>query len=126
MRADLLFGGERDAGAFGAADDGAREVKAGDGDRSAGQDEARERGKIGVHRVNLFFEPAHLTRDDTQRMLLEIGSERGGDVGAEVEHLVLDHAQLGTECARRIERGDGAADRTIRFVDLADRDHSRP
>src|SRR5688572_14381620 len=57
-------------------------------------------------------------------MLLEVGPEWGGDVRAEVEHLVLDLAEvLGQRPGWK--RGDGSADRAIGFVDLTNRRHAR-
>ena len=52
-------------------------------------------------------------------------SPRRGDVGAEVEHLVLDRGAASSRELAVVERGDRHADRAIGLVDLADRRPSR-
>ena len=57
------------------------------------QDEAPQRLQRRVHGVDFLLEPLNLPGDDAQGMVLEIGAVRCGEVGAEVEQLVLDGAQ---------------------------------
>ena len=87
--------------------------------RSAGQDEAGQRLEIGVHRIDLAFQPLDLAGRDAE---CAFHVARSRNVGAEVEHLVLDHAQAPSVIAFD-ERGSDA-DGAVRFVNLADRVHA--
>ena len=60
--------------------------------------------------------------DDAQRAFDLAGR---GDVGAEVEQLVLDAHAAGQRGLAAGQRGDGHADRGIGLVDLADRGHAQ-
>ncbi len=58
---------------------------------AAGQDEAAQRLQSLVHRVDLALEPVDLRLDDAQRHFVGVEIVAGrGEVGAEVEQLVLD------------------------------------
>jgi hypothetical protein len=92
---------------------------------AAGQDEAGERFEQGVRRVDRLFEPFALRRHDPQRHVRrgEIVSRRG-EVGAEIEQVVLDAGQRGGMRTARM-RADRKADDAVRRVDRADRFHAR-
>ena len=88
--------------------------------RAAGQDEGGERGEIGVHGVDLPFQPRHLRFDDAQP--LAAGLVGRGEVGTEVEEVVLDAAEHGVEPVRQrrlVQTGE--SDMGVEFVDGADR-----
>src|SRR5437868_13835703 len=110
-----------DGASLGAANDGPRKVQVGRASFASGQDEAAERLQVLVHRVDLTLEPVDLRLDDPQRHLAgrEVFSRRG-DVGAEVEQLVLNCPEHRARLlVVDVQQGD--ADRAIGFVDVADR-----
>src|SRR5438270_7125188 len=88
---------------------------------TARQDEAGERFERRVHRVDLALQPFNLARDDAQRAVDLSGS---GNVGAEIEEVVLDSQQPVRELART-NRSNRNADRGIGFVDFADSRHAQ-
>ena len=106
---------------FGAADHRPGKVQGRDRCRAAWQDEAGERRQAGIHGVDLALEALDLGRDDAQ---CAFDFARSGDVGAKVEHVVLDADQIVAQLAGA-KLGDGATDRGIGFIDIADRGHPR-
>jgi len=82
---------ERDGGPFGAANHTACLVNEGHGHRPSRQDEAGEGRERLVHRVNFFLKAHDLALDDPQRTFDRF---RRRQVGAKVEQLVLDGAEL--------------------------------
>ena len=91
--------------ALGSPAHGARDVEPRSGLRSARQHEALELGKIGVEAVAVGLERVDLLLRRTQPPLQ---LERDGEIGAEIEELVLDareHVpQLGRGSPRRRPR----------------------
>ena len=79
-----------------------------------------ERREALVHRVDFALEPLDLRRDDAQRAVDLPGR---GDIGAEVEQVVLDARAAQSRALAVGQRGDSDADRGIGFVDLADGRH---
>ena len=124
VRIDRLNLVQADRQPLGAAHRRPGKMERRDRHRSAGQDEAGQWRKRRVHRVDFLLEAGHLAGDDAQRMFLEIAAIGRGDVGAEIEHLVLDAAQADPECAV-LKRGDGNADRRVGLIDLTDRGDAR-
>src|SRR5690606_11964658 len=76
---------------------------------AAGQDEAVERRDGRVHLVDLCLEARDLRFDDAQRLPAEILVALGrGEIGAEIEEVVLDAAEHGVEIgiAGGVQAGD--------------------
>ena len=90
-RIDAFLGGQGNNCPLGSPDDRSGEVKGGDSLRSAGQDEAGQRAERFVHRIDLALEPGDLVGHHPQGPFgVGVIGYRGRDIGAEVEHLVLD------------------------------------
>ncbi|MPM17351.1 hypothetical protein SDC9_63740 [bioreactor metagenome] len=120
LRICRFDGGERGCFAFGAARDGAGEVQIGGERRAAGQDEAAQRFEPGDHRVDLGFQPCDLRFGGAQHRIGRLGvllHRRAGEIGAEIEKIVLDPGEGGVGLAlgmkprqaeRRVQLVDGA------------------
>ena len=92
--------GELDHAALGAPANGARHVQRRRRGRAARQHEGAQRLELGVHRVDLVLEPLDLCIAHAQRRsraLLDVAALRHGEVGAEIEQVVLDARQHGVE-----------------------------
>ena len=76
--------------------------------------------ELGVEGVDLALQPLDLRGDDAQRALGLAALMRGGEIGAEIEQIVLDARQHGGERAlgakpRQTEHGIGLVHRAIGF-----------
>ena len=114
--ANLIAARQFDREPLCAAADRAGEVKMRRRRCPAGQHEAVEWREIGVHLVDLGFEPLHLAIDNAQRR--EFGRRLFGrrEVGAEIEEVVLDAREHAVQLADRGERRTGV----LAAVELAD------
>ena len=92
---------------------------------AGGQDEAAQWLEPLVQRVDRAFQPGGLGGHDAQHHLgrREILARRG-EVGAEVEQVILDAGE-DARVAGAGQRGHGQADRAIGLVHRADRFHPR-
>lgn len=115
----------RRGAAFGPARNCTREVDRRSGGRSTRQNEAVQRFQIGIHHVDLPLHPFNLRRNDAKRPGGFITfNERRGEIGAKVEHIVLDRAQPARLWP--VAQGeDGEPDSAVGFIDIADRRHAR-
>ena len=93
--------GERDRAALGAAADRAGYVQAGCGLCSPGENEAPQRLESLVDAVAEPLEPFDLPGRNPQA-LAPLVLERDGEVGAQVEEVVLDLLQPGAELGREL------------------------
>jgi hypothetical protein len=98
-----------------AAADGARHVEPGRSPGPPGQDETPELGEVGVEAVTVGLESVDLRLGHAQPVL---PLERDGEVGAEVEKLVLDAFEHVAD-PRRAPGGEDDADRGVELVDGA-------
>ena len=80
-----------DRRALGAPADRAADVQLRGGEGAAGQDEGLQRGQLGVGLVAGLLEPGGLLGQDAQALALAALGD--GDVGADVEEVVLDPLQ---------------------------------
>jgi chromatin segregation and condensation protein Rec8/ScpA/Scc1 (kleisin family) len=88
----------------------------------AGKDEAAQRRQRLVERIDPLLEPFDLRRHDPQdhcrrRKVVP----RRGEIGAEVEQVVLDAPAVADEFAAAIHRQHRPAEHRVRLVDRADR-----
>ncbi len=88
--------------------------------RTARQHEGIERFQLGVEAVDLALQPRHLRSDDAQRAFVLAAAGRGGEVGAEIEQIVLDARQHGGDGAlgakpSQAQDGIGLVHRAIGF-----------
>src|SRR6478735_12321091 len=117
MRIERLAFVQGDRGALGAANNGSSEVQCGHAGRAAPKDEAGQRFQPVVHLVDLDLETGNLACHDAQGAFELAGR---GDVGSEVEQVVLDLQQLYLNIVAA-KGGDRDSDCGIGFVDLTDR-----
>jgi hypothetical protein len=120
LRIHRFSGSERGERALGAAHHRAREMEMGGERRSAGQHEGIERRLGRARRVDLGLEPGDLRRRDAEPPVVRARPGHG-DVGAEVEQVVLDARKLGIERGVR-RHGARDPDRRVGLVHLAQRD----
>ena len=85
---------------------------------AAGKHEGAERLQLGVHLVDLALEPRDLRRGDPEA-LAPVVLARRGEIGAEIEEVVLDARQHRVEFGR--DREPRQPDMGIGLVDGADR-----
>ena len=95
---DLVFPGQGDADALGAAADGPGGVEFGVEARAAGQNEGAEGGKGFVHLVDFALELGDVGFGDAGLFGVDVGGE-GGEDGAQVEEFMLDAAENGEEAS---------------------------
>lgn len=118
-------GHERDAEAFGAADDGACDVERGGEGGAAGEDEAGERRQAFVEFVDGVLKAFDLAGDDAECAAgLFVGFEGRCEVGAKIEHVVHDQGEDAGEGGVGGVGGDvavccGLADGGVGLVDGA-------
>ena len=89
--------------------------------RAAGQDEGIERLEIGVQPVDLLLQPLDLGGDDPERFPGHcLAGVRRGEIGAEVEEVVLDAGQHRAEFGLVAGMQHGEPERRIGLVDGAE------
>src|SRR5699024_4926740 len=91
-RSVVLLEGGPDV-AFGAADDDPCLVQQGHGGGTSGQEEAAQCGQVRVVVITGLFQACDVLRKDPKRWVLGVLDHGGGQVGTEVEQLVLDAAE---------------------------------
>ena len=101
--------------ALGPTADRARDMEPSGGLAPAGQHEARELRKLGVEAVALALERVDLLLRRAQPPCV---LERDGEIGTQVEELVLDADEHGPDVARTVA-GDDDPERRVQLVDGA-------
>ena len=111
--------------ALGAPRDRPRQMEGRRRGRSARQHEGAKRREVAIELVDLALEAFDLGVGDPQRLHFPLVLFGGGEVGAEIEEVVLDPRQHGVDAADPGGMEAGAADGSVGLVDGADRLDSR-
>ena len=105
------------AGPLGTAYDGARDVEVGGAGRPAVEDERAQRGQRLVVVVAPGLEPVDVVLLDPQRRVLRVRDDRGAEVGADVEEVVLHAGEHRDDVVLEAAVGEGHADVGVALVD---------
>ena len=92
------MGLEGDCRSLGPAGNGASDVKMGSQRRSAGEDKGIEGFEVCIELVDGVFQPLGLRRDDAEgRGRCLAGGDRSGQIGTEIEKVVLNRSEQGED-----------------------------
>ena len=94
----------------------ARHVQQGAAGRAAGEDERPQRGEVLVVAVAGGLEGLDVRRLHAQGRELGVGHDRGAQVGADVEELVLDPREQGPDVVGEAAEGQGDAEGGVGLV----------
>lgn len=119
MRAGSILGEEADREPLGPAADRPGVVESGGGRRAAWQNEGLQRRQVRVEGVDLPLEAFDLDGQDAQGLWRAVLSRRRGEIGAEVEKVVLNASEDRIErlVAGRFQTSE--ANDGVEFVDIA-------